>query len=193
MLPALDTTPSAAIAPSLGRATRRKYATRMAARPTDRVGQNARLRVQRDGSSPRASARTAKREQLDDLRSSLALSLGGARPGEMRSAVPKMSNQVVNPGFDSLHENAERAGPASGIEASLQATRGHPRTHLPELSGEVDRLMVGSRRWLMAARVVLERAGKEGRRHASCSVTVVPRRPSPEAPITDAGASTGSA
>jgi nucleotide-binding universal stress UspA family protein len=70
---------------------------------------------------------------------------------------------------------AEAAAAASGGGAKVEISRGRPADALLELSTEVDLLIIGSRRWGPAARVLLGSTGEALLHDAACPVLVVPR------------------
>ena len=63
---------------------------------------------------------------------------------------------------------------------------GSPPEELIALSDEVDLLVIGSRRWGSAARVLLGGTGEAVMHKARCLVMLVPRPPSPDAQRLDA-------
>jgi nucleotide-binding universal stress UspA family protein len=66
-----------------------------------------------------------------------------------------------------------REGSASGTFGDVR--RGRPADALMELCERVDLLVIGSRRWGGAARVLLGRTGEALMHDASAAVLVVPR------------------
>ena len=75
----------------------------------------------------------------------------------------------------SLLEHAEATAKASGAVARVETVRGRPADRLLELSGEVDLLVMGSRRWGPMARLMLGSTGEALMHDAACPVLVVPR------------------
>lgn len=80
---------------------------------------------------------------------------------------------VIEPGVDSLRENAERAVSAAGADGVVEATPGSPPVELIALSREVDLLVIGSGHWGARART-FGTTGEELMHQAHCSVMVVP-------------------
>jgi nucleotide-binding universal stress UspA family protein len=76
---------------------------------------------------------------------------------------------------DLLVVGSSRHGRATGADVHVDVVQGSPPDELKRLSREVDLLVIGSRRWGAAARVLLGSTGEEVMRDASCAVMVVPR------------------
>lgn len=74
-----------------------------------------------------------------------------------------------------LHRELEEALAEFGITGTIELERGRPATALQALSGEVDLLVIGSRRWGPLARLVLGGTGERLVHGARCSLLVVPR------------------
>jgi nucleotide-binding universal stress UspA family protein len=85
-----------------------------------------------------------------------------------------MWDDVIAPEVESLRAAAEQEASATGAEFTVEAGVGAPADTLIALSGEVDLLVIGSRRWGPALRVLLGSTGEELMRDARCSVMVVP-------------------
>jgi nucleotide-binding universal stress UspA family protein len=64
---------------------------------------------------------------------------------------------------------------ATGTAVSMDVRRGRPADALLALSDEVDLLVIGSRRWGPATRVLLGSTGEALMRDAVCPVLAVPR------------------
>lgn len=79
---------------------------------------------------------------------------------------------------DQLSEQATAAAGATGANVHVDVVRGRPADALLALSGEVDLLVIGSRRWGPAARVLLGSTGEALLHDAACAVVAVPRPPS---------------
>jgi nucleotide-binding universal stress UspA family protein len=94
-----------------------------------------------------------------------------------RAGVQRMWDEVLEPDVESLRKDAEGAAAATRAEVTIEAKAGSPPEELIALSGEVDLLVIGSRRWGAAARVLLGSTGEELMHDARCSVMVVPRLP----------------
>ena len=86
-----------------------------------------------------------------------------------------MWNELLGPEVDSLRENATVAAAATGADAEVQVLRGNPARVLEELATRVGLLVIGSRRWGAAARVLLGSIGETLVHDASCPILVVPR------------------
>ena len=87
-----------------------------------------------------------------------------------------MWEELVEPQAAALLERARSASEATGAElAEVDVRRGRPADALMELCEHVDLLVIGSRRWGEAARVLLGRTGEALMHGASAPVLVVPR------------------
>lgn len=86
-----------------------------------------------------------------------------------------MWDEVLEPQVESLREKAQRATSATGADAEVDVWRGRPADALKEVCEHVDLLVIGSRRWGAAARVLLGSTGEALMHDASCPVLVVPR------------------
>jgi nucleotide-binding universal stress UspA family protein len=69
----------------------------------------------------------------------------------------------------------EAASGYGGVEAHTEVMRGRPGNALLDLSGEVDLLVIGSRHWGPAERVLLGSTGETVLHDAACPVIAVPR------------------
>ncbi len=115
-----------------------------------------------------AGARLRIRAVLDDR-----LPYVGWTP--VRQDVQGMWDEVIEPEVASLRTAAEHDASATGAEATVEAERGAPVDELIALSREVDVLVIGSRRWGPAVRVLLGSTGEELMHNACCSMMVAPR------------------
>jgi nucleotide-binding universal stress UspA family protein len=95
--------------------------------------------------------------------------------------VQEVWDALFEPDVGSLREDAERAVRATGADATVEVRPGDPPEELIALSGDVDLLVIGSRRW-GAARLLLGCTGEELMHDAPCSVMVVPRPASSDPP-----------
>ena len=87
-----------------------------------------------------------------------------------------MWDELLEPQAAALLEWARSASEATGAEvAEVDVRRGRPADALIELGQEVDLLVIGSRRWGVAARVLLGRTGEALLHDSSAPVLVVPR------------------
>jgi nucleotide-binding universal stress UspA family protein len=121
-----------------------------------------------------ASAQLTVRAVLDDrlpyAGAQWMTPLGGAE-------LQETWDEVITPEVHSLREATERAASGLGCEVAVDVKPGFPSEELIALSGEVDLLVIGSRRWGAAARVLLGSTGEELMHDARCSVMVVPPLP----------------
>jgi nucleotide-binding universal stress UspA family protein len=120
------------------------------------------------GSMARAGAELRVRAVVDDrvpvlLRSAL------------RGLVATEWTNIIAEEQQRLHDQAVAAAAATGATANVEVLRGRPADALLALSGEVDLLVVGSRRWGPAARVLLGSTGEALLQDAACPVLAVPR------------------
>jgi nucleotide-binding universal stress UspA family protein len=94
----------------------------------------------------------------------------------VREQVLAMWDELLSPQVAALLERAREASEATGAElAEVDVRRGGPADALIELCEQVDLLMIGSRRWGEAARVLLGRTGEALMHGAGAPVLVVPR------------------
>jgi nucleotide-binding universal stress UspA family protein len=97
-----------------------------------------------------------------------------------RAAIPRWEETVLAQ-MNGLRELAvDRAG-ATGASAQTEILRGRPADALLELSEKVDLLVIGSRHWGGAARLLLGSTGEALAHDSACPLLVVPR-PSAEPP-----------
>jgi nucleotide-binding universal stress UspA family protein len=99
-----------------------------------------------------------------------ALARGGA-------AMPIWEEAVVAE-IGSLGELQESAMKVLDTDARCEVVRGRPADALLALAGEVDLLVIGSRRWGPVERVLLGSTGEALLHDAPCAVLTVPRPPS---------------
>jgi nucleotide-binding universal stress UspA family protein len=99
--------------------------------------------------------------------------LGWSRLGD--AMVQEMWDETIEPDMDSLRADAQHAAPQTGAEFTVEAKLGSPPDELLALSEAVDLLVIGSRRWGAAARVLLGRTGEEVMHDARSPVVIVPR------------------
>jgi len=93
----------------------------------------------------------------------------------VRPYVQGMWDEVVAPEIEPLRQAAQRQASATGADFIVEVGYGAPVDELIALSGEVDLLVIGSRRWGPAVRVLLGSTGEELMHKAGCSVMAVPR------------------
>ena len=84
-------------------------------------------------------------------------------------------SELTEPMVDSLRARAQAAADATGADVAVEVSRGRPADALMELSEQADLLVIGSRRWGVATRVLLGSTGEALLHDASCPVLVVPR------------------
>jgi nucleotide-binding universal stress UspA family protein len=125
--------------------------------------------IRQAGSLARAAhARLRVRAVVDDR-----LPYVGWTP--VRPYVQGMWDEVIAPEIESLRQAAQVQASATGAKFTVEAGSGAPVDELIALSGEVDLLVIGSRRWGPAVRVLLGSTGEELMHNARCSVMAVPR------------------
>jgi nucleotide-binding universal stress UspA family protein len=94
----------------------------------------------------------------------------------LQDRVLAMWEELLEPQAAALLERAQSASEATGAElAEVEVRRGRPADALVELCEQVDLLVIGSRRWGSAARVLLGGTGEALMHGASAAVLVVPR------------------
>jgi nucleotide-binding universal stress UspA family protein len=94
----------------------------------------------------------------------------------VQDQVLAMWDELLEPQVAALLKRARVASEATGAElAEVDVRRGRPADALMELCEHVDLLVIGSRRWGGAARVILGRTGEALMHGASAAMLVVPR------------------
>lgn len=83
--------------------------------------------------------------------------------------------EAVRDELGALRKRALDAAVRTGASTKAEAVTGRPADALLKLSGEVDLLVIGSRRWGPAARVLLGSTGEALMHDAACPVVAVPR------------------
>jgi nucleotide-binding universal stress UspA family protein len=109
---------------------------------------------------------------VDDRVSSLAW----AGPPKDESARAQW-DETVDAEANTRRDEAEAALRATGAGGRVRARRGRPADALLDLSGNVDLLVIGSRRWGPMTRVLLGSTGEALLHDAVCPMVVVPRPP----------------
>jgi len=89
--------------------------------------------------------------------------------------VEAMWDELLEPELRSLRKETQRSAEATSAAAEVDVLRGHPADALKELGDQVDLLVIGSRRWGGAARVLLGSTGEALLHDARCPIMVVPR------------------
>lgn len=97
------------------------------------------------------------------------------RWGLAGGAIATEWEEVIEADVDSLRERAVAAAESTGASLQAEVVRGRPADALLELCADVDLLVIGSRRWGWAARVMLGSTGEALLHDGGCPVLVVPR------------------
>ncbi len=118
------------------------------------------------------------------------LAVNGSAAREAEGEIQAMWDELIEPTVEWLRTDTERAVVASGAAVSVEVRPGSPPDELIALSEEVDLIVIGSRHWGAAGRVLLGWTGEELMHHAGCPVMVVPRPPSSRAAPHRAGGET---
>ena len=92
-----------------------------------------------------------------------------------REQLQPMWSELTEPIVESLRAQAQAAADATGADVAVDVSRGRPADALSELGEQVDLLVIGSRRWGAAARLLLGSTGEALLHDAGCPVLVVPR------------------
>jgi nucleotide-binding universal stress UspA family protein len=96
-------------------------------------------------------------------------------PGFGRDQPMSMWWELTEPMVESLRGRAQAAADATGADIAVEVSRGRPADALMELAGQADLLVIGSRRWGAATRVLVGSTGEALLHDAGCPVLVVPR------------------
>ena len=125
------------------------------------------------------------------LAGTIAVAAGAALPvcGVVDDRFPRIavfSGAILGEWDDVIREEIERvrgrlrtAARATGASVQVEVTRGRPANALLSLSERVDLLVIGSRRWGLAARLLLGSTGAAVMHDATSAVLAVPRPPGP--------------
>jgi len=100
---------------------------------------------------------------------------GVAWPSFGREQLAAIWSELTEPRVESLRAQAQAAGEATGAEVAVDVDRGRPADALMRLGEQVDLLVIGSRRWGAATRVLVGSTGEALLHDAGCPVLVVPR------------------
>lgn len=84
-------------------------------------------------------------------------------------------DEVVQTGVDEMRDRAIAWGQSREIPLDVAVARGRPADSLLALSERVDLLVIGSRRWGPATRLLLGSTGEALMHDAACAVMAVPR------------------
>jgi nucleotide-binding universal stress UspA family protein len=122
-----------------------------------------------------ASLSVAARAELHvcgvvDDRAKSALWLSGQGAHELADLDDRVRNEL-----GLLHERAVAAVQPLDPSARVDIRRGRPADVLLDLCADVDLLVIGSRRWGAAARLLLGSTGESLAFHATCPLLIVPR------------------
>jgi nucleotide-binding universal stress UspA family protein len=134
-----------------------------------------------------AAAAVVRVRALVDDRLPGWLAVNGSAAREADREIQAMWDELIEPAVESLRTETEHAVAVSGAAVSVEVMPGSPPDELIALSEEVDLLVIGSRHWGAAGRVLLGWTGEELMHHAGCPVMVVPRPPSSRAAPDRAG------
>jgi nucleotide-binding universal stress UspA family protein len=83
--------------------------------------------------------------------------------------------EVMDDEAAKLRRQMQAAVSSLGVDANVEVTRGRAADTLCALSGDVDLLVIGSRRWGPVARLLLGGTGEALVHGASCPLVIVPR------------------
>jgi nucleotide-binding universal stress UspA family protein len=98
----------------------------------------------------------------------------GRSPAATRTVFPEWET-FVEAEVDALRGQVSQAAAATRASTTYDTVRGRPADRLLELGRRVDLLVIGSRRWGVAARVLLGSTGEALVHDAACPVAIVPR------------------
>jgi nucleotide-binding universal stress UspA family protein len=87
-------------------------------------------------------------------------------------------DEAIRTEMDETRARAVAAGERLGARLDIGVARGRPADVLLELAEDLDLLVIGSRHWGPAARVLLGSTGEAIMHDAACAVLAVPRPPS---------------
>ncbi len=118
--------------------------------------------------SPRVGADLHVRAVVDDRVPSLAQSA-------LSGLVEVEWNELISTEMNEIRAQAVAAGERIGAQLDVEVARGRPANLLLELSEGVDLLVIGSRDWGPAARLLLGSTGEALMHDAACAVLAVPR------------------
>jgi len=96
-------------------------------------------------------------------------------PSFSREQLRSIWSELTEPMVESLRVQAHAAAEATGAGVAVDVSRGRPADALMELGEQVDLLVIGSRRWGAATRVMMGSTGEGLLHDAGCPVLVVPR------------------
>lgn len=116
-----------------------------------------------------AGARLSVRGVLDDRFP------GVGWPSFGRDKLMSMWSELTEPLVASLRAQAQVAADSTGAEVAVDVDRGRPADILMKLGEHADLLVIGSRRWGTAARVLAGSTGEALLHDAGCPVLIVPR------------------
>ena len=96
-------------------------------------------------------------------------------PSFGRDQLMSIWSELTEPMVESLRARAQAAADATGADVAVEVSRGRPADALMELGEQADLLVIGSRRWGAATRVLVGSTGEALLHDAACPVVVVPR------------------
>jgi nucleotide-binding universal stress UspA family protein len=96
-------------------------------------------------------------------------------PSIGRDQLMSIWSELTEPMVESLRARAQAAADATGADVAVDVLRGRPPDALIKLGEHTDLLVIGSRRWGAATRVVVGSTGEALLHDAGCPVLVVPR------------------
>lgn len=84
-------------------------------------------------------------------------------------------DEIVNTSQQRLLDQLQTAARSAPCEVTTEVRKGRPADRLMELAEDVDLIVIGSRRWGQAARLILGSTGESLMFHSTCPVMVAPR------------------
>jgi nucleotide-binding universal stress UspA family protein len=116
---------------------------------------------------------------IDDRVQSAGWARLGAAPTPGRVKADKTGtpdwDEIVKTSEDQLMDHLRAAAQSVKCEVTTEVRRGRPADRLVELAHDLDLIVIGSRRWGQAARLILGSTGEGLMFHAPCPVMVAPR------------------
>lgn len=91
------------------------------------------------------------------------------------ASVRQIWGEVIDGEVRALHQRIGELTADLDVTVATEVKRGRPATSLSELAGEVQLLVIGSRRWGPMAHLLLGGTGEALVRGAGCSLLIVPR------------------
>jgi len=100
---------------------------------------------------------------------------GAGWPSFGRDQLMSIWSELTAPVVESLRSQTRAAAESTGADIAVDVDRGRPADALMKLGEQVDLLVIGSRRWGAAARVLAGSTGEALLHDASCPLLIVPR------------------